>query len=141
MGRPVFHWRVIVQIVLTFYIWFYAPDPERVLHADPKPVAIKVNPRVGISPVTPRITVRVERHEGNRKLCLYWGKDGWDPEFYESSCREHNPDAPITIVYNPTGARRLDEGGVWHIIAVLQRNDESIYKAQETVEVRGRFGE
>lgn len=135
------NWRAIFCVVLTFWIWYYTPDLEQHLRAEPAPISIKVNPRVGLAPVAPRITVRVERHEGNRKLCLFWGHDGWDPGFYESSCREHLPDAPITTIFPSSRSRYFTEGGTYNVIAVLQRSDESLYKAQETVEVRGRFGE
>ena len=99
-----------------------------------EPVTIHVHPRVGMVGQTVNITIRIEPHEANRRLCLVWGVVA--EEMYSSSCLQlDGAQRKRTFTWQ----RTLRIPGEWAIIADLQRNDESSTKAREMVEILGGF--
>ncbi len=127
------NWRLIARVVLTFWLAYYAPNPDHV-RAEGKDIAIKLSSKVGLAPHSVRITVRVEPHELNRKLCLVWGQTNWDPTLMDASCREQLPDGPITTVFP---IKTLREPGEWIFVAVIYRSDDTYKRASDTLEVYG----
>lgn len=127
------HWRLILRIVLTFWVWFYTPNVDRLHAEEPKPVRIiRLDPHTGLAPVYFRTTVWVEPHEGNRELCLVWGQ-----EMVESSCRQlEGLSSPKAFHYPVNRTRLLIYSGQNVVAAVVTRNDGSVHVAKEFIEVR-----
>ena len=117
-----------IAATLILWLWFCA------LPFAGDPVTIRVQPRLGMAPLTTSILVRIEPHEGNRELCLFWGIA--EEDMYSSSC----------LQLDGVGAKRpyqwyrvLRIRGVWAITAAIRRSDGSTHRARETVEVLGGF--
>ena len=98
------------------------------------PVSLKVNPKVGIIPLTLAITVTVEKNPDNRVLCLLWGKTG--EEMGSSSCQDlDGSESPRTFSYP---YKTLREPGEWFfIVQVGQVTGKIIRSKTEIVTVFG----
>lgn len=132
---PALNWRLIGRVVLSFWVWFYMPNMDRVLRAEePKPVKIvRVYPKLSLGATQFKVTVWVEPHEGNRELCLVWGQD-----LYEQSCRQlYGTQSPRAFHYPLSNSKMLKYVGTNFVAVVLKRSDGSTYTVKETVEIRG----
>jgi len=79
------------------------------------PVTIKAYPQVAFAGSGLRVTVRVEKHEDNRRLALVW-----EGPTSGSTDRPHvGLDAPLQIVFEKEFPRM--EAGVTSLLAIVQR--------------------
>lgn len=97
------------------------------LQAEP-PVTMRVSGRLGMAPHTFAATVVLERHVSNRELCLLWGLSG--EGVYSSSCAELHGAQTQRVYYFQ---RTVEESGTWHVIARIQRADDTTH--QDTAEI------
>jgi hypothetical protein len=115
-----------IVAILILWLWFCA------LPFAVDPVTIRVNPRLGMLPLTISIYVRVEPYAGNRELCVLWGMV--EEDMYSSSCVALDG---MTARTSYQWYRTLRIPGEWAIIAVIRRSDESVHRARITVTVIG----
>lgn len=120
-----FNWLVIV----TIWSCFYYP---LILSAAPKPVEV-MRVSVGHRGFV-RVILRVEPHEGNRKVCLTWYPEE-EEDFPSKSCRDvEGTAAPITYTYEKT----LPHGGLWYFKGVVERNTGRVVSAPKPALIPGR---
>ncbi len=111
-------WKLILGIVLGFWIWFYLP---KVLTADQ--ISIRARPQAGMVPFMTEVVVKLERDERNRELCLAWNRAGDPAEFTASSCYELAD--PMKAAITHTFRRTLREPGEWLFVGAVRINDGS----------------
>ena len=116
-------WVVVLTIGFVFWGWCLFGAA---------PVAVRVSPRIGMTPLTVATTVILERHELNRELCFFWGIG--EEGLYSSSCVGLDGAQSQRVFYFQ---RTFREPGVWAVIAQLRRADDSMYRAVDMVEVAG----
>lgn len=116
--------RILASLLLTF---FFACAP--LLAAPPVEIVRIAAGRGGFV----RVIMRVEPHEGTRKVCLVWYPEELE-EFSSRSCRdEAGTEAPIMYTYE----RTLPHGGIWYFKGVVERNMGTVVSAPKAVIVGG----
>lgn len=80
-----------------------------------------------------RVVMRVERHEGTRKVCLVWYPEGME-DFHSMTCRgEEGLKAPVIYTYE----KPLPHGGLWYFKGVVERSLETVSSAPKAAIVGG----
>lgn len=114
-------WRFLVIVCLSCPSTLAAAPPVEILRASAG--------RDGFV----RVILRVEPHEGTRRVCLVWYPEELE-DFPSSSCQNvEGVDAPVIYTHE----RTLPHGGIWYFKGVVERNTGRVVSAPKAVIVGG----